>query len=89
MPVLPHLVKPDWCLSTGSYTKQVQAIAQISFVKLAKVLKSDLMNAVKSAPLKSDQLTSFPLGSPTLSHIKPNANVGNCIHIVLCVVAIH
>ncbi len=53
----------------GSYTKQVQATAQISFVKLAKVLKTDLMNAVKSAPLKSDQFISFPLGSTdTFSH---------------------
>lgn len=37
----------------GSYTKQVQA----TVCKLEKVLKTDLMNAVKSAPLNSDQFT--------------------------------
>lgn len=51
------------------------------------------MNAVKSVQLKFDQFANLPLGSPKLSHTmlfkKPNANVGNCIHIVLSVSAIH
>jgi len=47
------------------------------------------MNAVKSVQLKYDKFANLPLGSPKRSHTmlfkKPNANVGNCIHIVLCV----
>lgn len=45
-----------------------QTIAQISFVKLTKVLKIafwlHLMNAVKSVQLKFEQFTNLPLGSP-------------------------